>query len=169
MSITSQKLREIQAPFKLQYRENPESALQTLAAHGEIDLSTLSVKMPHSGPSWEQTGMHPLTGGDGQFACAAEMLLYSLAGCAGVTFAAVATAMEIPIQSAKLTVSGELDFRGTLGVSRVVPVGFTSVRIEFQIDSTATDEQLAKLTELAERYCVVAQTLKSVSATWVRQ
>ncbi|HWL07673.1 MAG TPA: OsmC family protein [Planctomicrobium sp.] len=166
--MKSEELRAIQAPFKQRYQNDPESARQTLIAAGEVVLSTLSVKLDHSGPSWDQTGMHSLTGGDGQFACAAEMLLHAVAGCAGVTFAAVATAMDVPIESAKLTVEGDLDFRGTLGVNRSVPVGFTAVRIQFEIQSTVDDVKLTKLVELAERYCVVAQTLKSVSAHWKR-
>ncbi|MCA9082303.1 MAG: OsmC family protein, partial [Planctomycetaceae bacterium] len=107
-------------------------------------------------------------GGDGSCACAAEMLLEALIGCAGVTFAAVCTAMSIPIRSAHVAAYGDLDFRGTLGVDRQTPIGFTSVRIEFILDSATDDATLAKATQLAERYCVVAQTLKEVAVSWTR-
>ena len=110
-----------------------------------------------------------MTGGDGSLACAAEMLLQSLVGCAGVTFAAVCTAFGITLESAELTAKGDIDFRGTLGVSRDVPIGLTDVRLEFRLASPASDEQLDKAVQLAERYCVVAQTLKSVSVTWYRE
>ncbi len=166
--MQAHELRAVQAPFKSQYQSDPATAFQTLTASGTIDLPTLTVKLDYVGPGWDRTGMHPLTGGDGKSACAAEMLLNAVAGCAGVTLAAVATAMELPINAAKLTVSGDVDFRGTLAVSRDVPVGFQAVRVHFVIDSGAPDAKLTKLTELAERYCVVAQTLKDVSVSWER-
>ncbi|WP_437226115.1 OsmC family protein [Planctomicrobium sp. SH661] len=166
--MNSAELRAMQAPFKDRYRQSPETALQDLTASGKIDFKTVTCELDHQGPPLSRTGLHPLTGGDGTAACAAEMLLEALVGCAGVTFAAVCTAMELPVEAAKLTATGSLDFRGTLGVSREVPVGFQSVRLEFFVKSTAPDEKIAKAVELGERYCVVAQTLKGVTASWQR-
>jgi len=166
--MNAHELRGIQAPFKQRYQTDPEAAQATLTASGVVDFASLSVKSEYSGPAWNQPGMHPMTGGDGTHACAAEMLLHALVGCAGVTLAAVATAMELPIEQARVVVSGDVDFRGTLGVSRDAPVGFTAVRVHFELTSSAPDGKLTKLAELAERYCVVAQTLKSVSVSWSR-
>jgi len=167
--MNAAELRELQAPFKNRYRESPETAVGTLSASGTIDRDSLTCQIHPQGPSRARAGLHPLAGGDGQTACAAEMLLEALVGCAGVTFAAVCTAMDLPITSAELKVEGDMDFRGTLGVSRDVPVGFQTVRLNFEIDSPAADDKLQKAVELAERYCVVAQTLKSVSASWHRR
>jgi len=166
--MNAAELRSLQAPFKEKYRQNPEDARQTLVATGTIDIAAVTCELHHQGPPLSRTGLHPLTGGDGKTACAAEMLLESLIGCAGVTFAAVCTAMEIPVTKAEIRAEGDLDFRGTLGVSREVPVGFQAIRLEFGVDSAASDEKLTKLVELAERYCVVAQTLKCVTASWKR-
>lgn len=109
-----------------------------------------------------------MAGGDGTFACAAEMLLEALIGCAGVTFGAVCTAMEIPIRRAQVIAEGDLDFRGTLGVDREAPIGFTRIRLRFELDSSCEDGKLDKAVQLAERYCVVAQSIKSVEASWTR-
>jgi len=166
--MNSAELRQLQAPFKERYRQSPETALQVLTARGTIDIPTLTVQIHHQGPPLSRTGLHPLTGGDGKTACAAEMLMEAVIGCAGVTFAAVCTAMGISILSATLRAEGDLDFRGTLGVSRETPVGFQTVRLIFEIDSPEADEKLEKAVELAERYCVVAQTLKSITTTWQR-
>lgn len=166
--MNAAQLRALQAPFKEKYRQQPETAVQTLQAAGTIDFETLTCDIHHQGPPLSRTGLHPLTGGDGATACAAEMLLEALVGCAGVTFAAVCTALELPIQRARVLAEGVLDFRGTLGVSRDVPVGFQTVQLRFEILSPAPDEKLAKAVELAERYCVVAQTLRNVSAEWTR-
>ncbi len=166
--MNSQELRAIQAPFKERYQTEPETAKQTLTATGRIEFDTISVQLDRPGPAWERSGLHPLAGGDGTSACAAEMLLNALAGCAGVTFAAVKTAMEVPVTSTTIRVEGDLDFRGTLGVARGIPVGYEAIRVHFDIESDAPDSKLAKLTELAERYCVVAQSLQNVSASWSR-
>jgi len=166
--MKSAELRQLQAPFKERYREHPETARKTLVACGTIEIPTLTCELHHQGPPLSRSGLHPLTGGDGQTACAAEMLLEALIGCAGVTFAAVCTAMELTITSSLLRVEGDIDFRGTLGVSRDVPVGFQAIRLIFELESPESDEKLAKAVELAERYCVVAQTLKSVTAQWHR-
>ncbi|WP_437187382.1 OsmC family protein [Planctomicrobium sp. SH668] len=166
--MQAEDLRAIQAPFKEQYRQNPEQALGVLKVTGTIEVDTLTCRIDRNGPPLSRTGMHPMTGGDGLTACAAEMMLESLIGCAGVTFAAVATSMEIPITNARINAAGTLDFRGTLGVSRETPVGFQNIELTFEINSTAPDQKLQKLIELAERYCVVAQTLKGVTANWIR-
>jgi uncharacterized OsmC-like protein len=167
--MNAHDLRAIQAPLKERYQQDPQTAHATLNVRAEIDLPTLSCRIDHTGPSRERAGMHPMAGGDGQTACATEMLLEALAGCAGVTFAAVATAMDLPVEFAGMTVSGTMDFRGTLAISRTVPVGFQTIRIVFELQSSAPDEKLAKAVELAERYCVVAQSLKTVSTTWKRR
>lgn len=153
-------LRALQSPFKTRYKEDPASALVTLTAVGRLCVEELSCAL-HWDADPARAGMHPLTGGDGRGACSAEMLLQSLVGCAGVTFSAVATAMELPIQSAAITAEGIVDFRGTLGVSRDVPVGFQEIRLKFEIESPAPPEKLSKLIELTERYCVVYQTLRN--------
>lgn len=158
MNVT--ELRAKQAPFKNQYRDNPASALVTLKAVGRLDVDSVTCKLDlHPNPS--VAGLHPLTGGDGAGACSAEMLLQALVGCAGVTMGAVATAMEIAIRSGSITAEGDVDFRGTLGISRDVPIGFQEIRLRFDLDSDAPLEKLAKLIELTERYCVVYQTLKN--------
>ena len=163
------ELRELQAPLKERFRNEPDSAKETLRAHGiiNVDAITVYIDRPHSGPV--MAGLHPLAGGDGTWVCSSELLLDALVGCAGVTFAAVCSAMEIPIRSAELQAQGDLDFRGTMGVDRSVPVGFLEIRLKFTLDSEESDEKLAKAVELAERYCVVAQSLKSVSANFVRK
>ena len=162
------QLRNLQAPIKERFREDPARAQATLTARGRIHVAEITCEILREGECPSRTGLHPLTGGDGSAACAAEMLLEALVGCAGVTFAAVCTALSLPVESAQLVAEGDLDFRGTMGVSRNVPVGYEAVRLRFMIDSTESDEKLAKAVELAERYCVVAQTLKSVSTDWQR-
>jgi uncharacterized OsmC-like protein len=166
--MNAAELRARQKPFKDRYRQHPEEALVKLSASGKIDIPTLTVDLHHQGPPLSRTGIHPLAGGDGTGACAAEMMLEALIGCAGVTFAAVVTAMDIPITSAELTATGLVDFRGTLAVAPDVPVGFQEIQIQFLIDSEAPDEKLEKAIELSEKYCVVAQTLKNVTAGWRR-
>lgn len=161
-------LKARQTPFKDKYREQPKSARATLTARGRVHVDSITVEILRDAPVPAIMGLHPLTGGDGASACAAERLLEALVGCAGVTLGAVCTALEIPTREVLLTASGQLDFRGTLGVSRDVPVGFESIQLKFEIASPAPDEKLAKAVQLAERYCVVAQTLKSVSAEWSR-
>ena len=155
--MTADELRSIQAPVKAQYREHPETALITLRAEGVIgEKVTCKIE---TGKTRVEAGLHPATGGDGQSACSADMLLEALVGCAGVTLSAVATALNIPLRGATISAEGDLDFRGTLGVSKGVPVGFKEIRLNFDLETDAPDEQVATLIRLAERYCVVYQTL----------
>lgn len=156
--MDSEELRSQQAPLKTKYRENPAEALITLHAEGELgDGVACSVD---TGKAHIEAGLHPATGGTGLQACSGDMLLQALVACAGVTLSAVATALEIPIESAQIHAEGDLDFRGTLGISKEVPVGFRDIRLFFKLSSDAKPEQLAKLIELTERYCVVLQTLR---------
>jgi uncharacterized OsmC-like protein len=155
--MNADELRALQAPIKDRYRKNPESALVTLHAEGRIG-ENVTCKI-ETGKSGVEAGLHPATGGDGQSACSADMLLEALIGCAGVTLSAVATAMNIPLRGATIRAEGDLDFRGTLGVSKDVPVGFKEIRLNFDLDTDASEEQLATLIRLTERYCVVYQTL----------
>ena len=155
--MTADELRSLQAPLKAQYREHPEIALVTLRAEGRIG-ENVTCKI-ETGKARVETGLHSATGGDGQSACSADMLLEALVGCAGVTLSAVATALGIPLRGATIKAEGDLDFRGTLGVSKDVPVGFKQIRLHFDLDTAASEEQLATLIRLTERYCVVYQTL----------
>lgn len=166
--MNADELKALQAPLKDQYRSDPDSAVAVLSACGDLDIEQVAVNVRREDGASCTPGMHPMAGGDGTFACAAEMMLEALIGCAGVTFAAVCTAMSIPIDAAEVEARGTLDFRGTLGVDRSTPVGFTNVEVEFRIRSEAPDTTLAKAVELAERYCVVAQTLKAVHSGWKR-
>ncbi len=161
------KLKGLQAQIKQGFRDDPESAQATLTASGNIDVARINCRLVHETPT-DVCGLHPMTGGDGSEACAANMLLQALIGCAGVTFGAVCSAMELSIDAAKVSAEGDLDFRGTLGVSREVPIGFQAIRLHFVIQSSAEDGKLSKAVELAERYCVVAQTLKQVDVSWSR-
>ena len=155
--MNADELRSLQAPLKAQYRERPETALVTLRAEGRIGEG-ITCKI-ESGKARVEAGLHPATGGDGRNACSADMLLEALVGCAGVTLRAVATALGIQLRGATIRAEGDLDFRGTLGVSKDVPIGFNQVRLNFDVDTDATEEQLATLLRLTERYCVVYQTL----------
>jgi len=155
--MTADELRLLQAPLKARYRERPQTALVTLRAEGQIG-ENITCKI-NTGKARVEAGLHPATGGDGQSACSADMLLEALLGCAGVTLSAVATALGIPLRGATIRAEGDLDFRGTLGVSKDVPVGFKEVRLNFDLDTDAGEDQLATLLRLTERYCVVYQTL----------
>ena len=155
--LNADELRSLQAPLKSQYREHPESALITLHAEGRIGTG-VTCKVG-TGKARVEAGLHPATGGDGLSACSADMLLEALVGCAGVTLRAVATALGIPLRDATIRAEGDLDFRGTLGVSKDVPVGFKQIRLDFDLDADASEEQIATLLRLTERYCVVYQTL----------
>src|SRR5437867_4520485 len=155
--MNANELRSLQAPLKAQYRERPETALVTLRAEGRIGEG-ITCKV-ETGKARVEAGLHPATGGDGLSACSADMLLEALVGCAGVTLSAVATALGISLRNATIRAEGDLDFRGTLGVSKDVPVGFKQVRLTFDLDTDASEEQVATLTRLTERYCVVYQTL----------
>jgi uncharacterized OsmC-like protein len=155
--MTADELRSLQAPLKSQYRERPETALVTLRAEGRVgDDVTCKIE---TGKARVAAGLHPATGGDGQSVCSADMLLEALVGCAGVTLGAVATAIGITLRDAAIRAEGDLDFRGTLGVAKEVPVGFKQIRLHFDLDTDASEEQRANLIRLTERYCVVYQTL----------
>src|SRR5258705_9469254 len=155
--MNAEELRSLQAPVKERYRQQPETALVTLRAEGRLGEG-VTCKI-ETGKAPVEAGLHPATGGDGQSACSADMLLEALVGCAGVTLNAVATALGIPLRGATIRAEGDLDFRGTLGVSKDVPAGFKEIRLNFDLDTDASDEQVATLIRLAERYCVVYQTL----------
>ena len=152
-------LKEMQAPFKQRYRDEPEAAVITLKAEGEIGEG-VSCKVT-TGQALIEAGLHPATGGSGLQACSGDMLLEALVACAGVTLNAVATALEIPLRAGRVYAEGDLDFRGTLGVAKDPPVGFKDIRLRFELDSDASADQLATLQKLTERYCVVYQTLRS--------
>jgi uncharacterized OsmC-like protein len=156
--MTSQELRALQAPLKQRYRTEPGAALVTSAAVATLDQGRISCRVESPQPGAD-VGLHPATGGDGTQRCSADMLLEALAGCAGVTLMAVATSMGITIRAGTIRAEGDWDARGTLGVSKEVPVGLLAVRMAVSIESDATPEQLGKLLQLTERYCVVAQTL----------
>ena len=155
--MNSEELKSLQAPLKEKYRAQPNAALVTLRAEGHIGEG-LTCKL-ETRQALVAAGLHPATGGDGLSACSGDMLLEALVACAGVTLNAVATALGIGLRDATIRAEGDLDFRGTLGVSKTVPVGFQSVRLQFDLDTDADAEQLATLLRLTERYCVVYQTL----------
>ena len=153
------ELQDRQRPLKDRYREDPGSALVTLSASGTVGAGvSCSIR---TGQAIAEAGLHPATGGDGSQLCSGDMLLEALAACAGVTLRSVATSLEIPVASGTVTAEGDLDFRGTLAVDRDAPVGFRSIRLRFELDSAADDEQLDTLLRLTERYCVVLQTIAS--------
>jgi uncharacterized OsmC-like protein len=157
--MKSEELRKIQLPLKTQYKENPESAVKTMKAVGKIgdDISCV-LETAHG---IIDAGLHPASGGSGCQACSGDMLLEALVACAGVTLCAVATAFGIEIKDSRVEAEGDLDFRGTLGVSREVPVGFKSIRLKYFMKSDASDEKIKNLIDLTERYCVIYQTLKN--------
>jgi len=150
-------LKELQAPLKDKYREDPASAIIVLKAEGKIGEG-ISCKV-ETGKAIVEAGLHPATGGTGLLACSGDMLLEALVACAGVTLQAVATAIGVEIKNGTVKAEGDLDFRGTLGVSKEAPVGFKDIRLNFLLESNATAEQLESLAKLTERYCVVYQTL----------
>jgi uncharacterized OsmC-like protein len=160
------QLKELQAPLKARYREEPEAAHITLKAEGTLgdDGPTCSVE---TGKALTEAGLHPATGGDGSLACSGDMLLQALVACAGVTLNAVATALEIGVRGGKVRAEGDLDFRGTLGVDKSAAVGFKDIRLSFELDSSATSEQLDSLLKLTERYCVIYQTLRNPPAVGI--
>jgi len=157
LTMNSEDLRTLQAPLKAKYREQPESAIITLKAEGNIGEG-ISCKVD-TGRALVEAGLHPATGGDGMLACSGDLLLEALVACAGVTLRAVATAIGVDIKEGIVKAEGDLDFRGTLGVSKEAPVGFKAIRLSFHLNSDATDEQMQSLAKLTERYCVVYQTL----------
>ncbi|MFL6501199.1 MAG: OsmC family protein [Candidatus Udaeobacter sp.] len=155
--MNADELKSLQAPLKAQYRERPQTALVTLHAEGRLG-ENMTCKI-ETGKAPVAAGLHPATGGDGHSACSADMLLEALVSCAGVTLSAVATALGIAVRDATIRAEGDLDFRGTLGVSKDVPVGFKQIRLSVDLNTDATEEQIATLLRLTERYCVVYQTL----------
>ncbi|MBS1611050.1 MAG: OsmC family protein [Bacteroidetes bacterium] len=155
--MNAEELKRLQAPLKEKYREQPESATITLNANGKIG-DGISCKV-ETGKAFIEAGLHKATGGTGMLACSGDLLMEALVACAGVTLQAVATAIGIEIKSGTVKAEGDLDFRGTLGVSKEVPVGFISIRLSFSLDTDATYEQMQSLSKLTERYCVVYQTL----------
>ncbi len=157
-NITAQDLRELQTPIKERYRVDPASATVTLFASGNLDTAEIACNVD-TGRALIKAGLHPATGGDGTFACSGDMLLQALAACAGVTLRAVATALGITIHRGLVHADGDLDFRGTLGVGKVAPVGFSNIRLSFEVDCDTDAEARATLLKLTERYCVVYQTL----------
>jgi uncharacterized OsmC-like protein len=156
--MDSDTLRAAQKPLKDAYREDPQRALVTLTAHGQLDGENISCSVA-TGKALAVAGLHPATGGDGSLACSGDMLLEALVACAGVTLRAVATSLQIPIAGGTVHAEGDLDFRGTLAVSKDAPVGFTAIRLGFELDTDASAEQLEKLLDLTRRYCVVYQSL----------
>jgi len=160
--MDSETLRSLQASVKAKYREEGASASFTLRAEGTLGAE-ISCRL-ETGRGLVEAGLHPATGGNGLFACSGDMLLESLVACAGVTLKAVASALEISIRGGTVIAEGELDFRGTLGVRKDVPVGFREVRLRFDLQADATEEQLDTLLKLTERYCVIYQTLRNPAA-----
>ncbi len=156
--MDSAALRAAQQPLKDAYRNDPQQAVITLRAQGELGDEEVSCSVT-TGTAMAVAGLHPATGGDGSLACSGDMLLQALVACAGVTLRAVATSLQTPVRGGTVRAEGDLDFRGTLGVSKDAPVGFTSIRLSFDLDTDAKSEQLATLLKLTERYCVVYQTL----------
>jgi uncharacterized OsmC-like protein len=156
--MTPDELRALQAPLKARYREAPAAAVITLRASGEVGSKSLTCKVT-TGRALVEAGLHPATGGTGAAACSGDMLLEALVACAGVTLAAVATALGIALDGGTVTAEGDLDFRGTLGVGKEAPVGFRAIRLSFDLRTAAPPEQVSKLLALTERYCVVYQTL----------
>ncbi len=157
MKMNSEQLRNLQAPIQEKYRNQPESATITLKAEGKIGEG-ISCKVD-TGRALVEAGLHPATGGDGMHACSGDLLLEALAACAGVTLQAVSTAIGVDIKEGTVLAEGDLDFRGTLGVSKDAPVGFKAIRLSFILDTDATEEQMQSISKLTERYCVVFQTL----------
>ena len=155
--MNAAELKEVQAPLKEKYKSEPGSAIITLKAEGKIGEG-ISCTI-ETGRALIEAGLHPATGGTGLLACSGDLLLEALVACAGVTLRAVATAIGVEIKSGVIKAEGDLDFRGTLGVSKEVPVGFTSIRLNFSLDTDATPEQIASISKLTERYCVIYQTI----------
>ncbi|GDX53157.1 peroxiredoxin [Bacteroidota bacterium] len=155
--MNSEQLKNIQAPLKEKYREQPETAIITLKAEGRLGEG-ISCKV-ETGRAMVEAGLHPATGGDGMLACSGDLLLEALVACAGVTLSAVATAIGVEIKEGTVNAEGDLDFRGTLAVSKEASVGFKSIRLYFNLNTDASEEQIQSLAKLTERYCVVYQTL----------
>jgi len=157
--MDASELRALQAPIKDKYKTEPDAAVITLKANGSLD-DGIACKV-ETGRAIQIAGLHPATGGSGRELCSGDMLLEALVACAGVTLKAVATAIEIPLKSGKVSAEGDLDFRGTLGVAKDAPVGFREIRLRFDVQTDAPQEKLDQLLKLTERYCVVYQTIKA--------
>jgi len=157
--MDAEELRAIQTPLKERYRAEPAAALVTLRARGQLGAESVTCRV-ETGKALVEAGLHPATGGDGRAACSGNLLLEALVACAGVTLKAVATALALPLVGGTVSAEGDLDFRGTLGVTKDVPVGFRAIRLQFDLDTDASPEQLDSLLRLTERYCVVYQTLQ---------
>ncbi len=157
IAMKTEELRALQTPVKERYKADPDAALVTLRAEGRLG-EDVTCKVD-TGKALVAAGLHPASGGDGLSACSGDMLLEALVACAGVTLAAVATATGIVVRSGTVQAEGDLDFRGTLGVDKSVPVGFQRIRLHFDLDTDASEEQMSTLMRLTERYCVVYQTL----------
>ena len=156
--MNADELKAVQGPLKERYKTDPDSALITLRAKGRAtDGIACTVE---TGRALVEAGLHPATGGDGSFVCSGDMLLEALVACAGVTLRAVATSIGVNLRDATVTAEGDLDFRGTLGVAKEAPVGFQRIRLAFHLATDASEQQLATLIRLTERYCVVYQTLR---------
>jgi uncharacterized OsmC-like protein len=154
------RLRAMQAPIKDRYKSEPQAAMITLKAKGSLDDTNIACKV-ETGRALAVAGLHPATGGSGLELCSGDMLLEALVACAGVTLKAVATALDIPLKSGKVSAEGDLDFRGTLGVAKDAPVGFAQIRLSFHVETQAPQDKLDQLLKLTERYCVVYQTIRS--------
>jgi len=157
--MDANELRALQAPIKDRYRSDPHAAVVTLKAKGTLDDTNVACKI-ETGRALAVAGLHPATGGSGLELCSGDMLLEALVACAGVTLKAVATALDIPLKSGRVSAEGDLDFRGTLGVAKDAPVGFANSRLRFDLDTDAPQDRLDQLLKLTERYCVVYQTIK---------
>ena len=158
--MDADELKNLQAPLKARYKDDPATALITLRAEGRLDGDGLACSV-ETGKALVEAGLHPATGGDGTQACSGDMLLQALVACAGVTLGAVATAIGVDVRAGPVKAEGDLDFRGTLGVSKEAPVGFRDIRLHFDLETDADEEKLATLLKLTERYCVVYQTLRA--------
>ncbi len=162
--MDADQLRAIQAPLKDRYRADAKAGLVTLKSNGALDSEGIACKVD-TGRALAVAGLHPATGGSGVELCSGDMLLEALVACAGVTMKAVATSLGIALRSGKVAAEGDLDFRGTLGVDKQAPVGFTDIRLKFELDTDATQDQIDTLLKLTERYCVVLQTLRRSPTT----
>ena len=158
--MKADELRALQAPLKERYKAEPKAAVITLKAKGSLDDTSIACKV-ETGRALAVAGLHPATGGSGLELCSGDMLLEALVACAGVTLKAVATAIDVPLRSGTVSAEGDLDFRGTLGVAKEVPVGFAQIRLRFDLDTDAPQEKLDQLLKLTERYCVVYQTIRN--------
>ena len=161
------ELRAMQAPIKERYKNDPNAALHHAQGQGQLDDANIACKV-ETGRALAVAGLHPATGGSGLELCSGDMLLEALVACAGVTLKAVSTALDIPLRSATISAEGDLDFRGTLGVAKDAAVGFTQIRLRFDLDTDAAQDKLDQLLKLTERYCVVYQTIKNGPPVEVR-